>query len=150
MPQALMLEQRALPLGTVNWEIEYQLLRVDGCFLELSTSELIPNRKGSRIIGSECVPMCLPERPWSRTTKQIPLIQCDLGLRDLSVSFIVLLHLKCQSHLTAIAAETISFSLDLSPSCSTFHYHAPHCQPISVAFKWVLFLVFALSELLIT
>lgn len=40
-------------------------------------------------------------------------------------SFIVPLCLPCQSHLTAIATETISFSLDLSPSCFTFPHHAP-------------------------
>lgn len=56
------------------------------CFLEFSTSELIPNRKGTSVISSEYAPTCLPERPWSRTTKQIPLMRCDLGLRDLSIT----------------------------------------------------------------
>lgn len=41
-------------------------------------------------------------------------------------SLIVPLRLRCQSHLTAIAAETFSFSLDLAPSCFTVPPPCPH------------------------
>lgn len=132
------------------------LLRVYSCFLEFSTLELIPNRKGTNITGSECAPICIPGQRWSWTTKQIPVMLCDLKLGDLSISQgpHCYLPLLCQSHLTAVATETFSFSLDVSPSCFIFPtvtlLPVISIWPISLTLKLVLFLVFVLSEVLLT
>lgn len=88
------------------------------CFWRFSTSDLTPQQPHWL--------WRLPRVPqgwlWSWTTKQIPVMLCDSGLENLPISLCALLSLSapCQSHLTAMAMRTSSFSSDLSPSCFLF------------------------------
>lgn len=76
------------------------------------------NAKPSQPRCGECVLVCL-EQWWSRPAGQTPVMLCDSGLGNLSGSLHTLfsISLPCQSHLTAMATKTSSFSSDLLPSC---------------------------------
>lgn len=105
------------------------------------------NAKPSQPRCGECVLVCMGQC-WSRLAGQIPVMLCDLGLGNLSGSLHTLysISLPCQSHLTAVATKTSSFSSDLLPSCFLFPT-APFPGWLSAAFgpsvplqNWLYFL----------
>lgn len=95
------------------------------------------NAKSSQPLCGECVLMCL-EQWWSRPAGQTLVMLCDSGLRNLSGSLHTpfSISLPCQSHLTAVAMKTSSFSSDLLPSCFLFPA-APVPGWLSAAFLYL-------------
>lgn len=117
-----MLALRTLPFRTINLETQCWLLRVYSWFLEFSTSELIPDRKGVLNVSSYATQSGSGHGPQSKSLWC--LLTQAWGICPSASASHCPPSPPLSKLLTAIAAEIFSFFLHLSPSCFTFPPHA--------------------------